>query len=133
MPYHSILKHPLFWDSVSCLNFCNYSDLILQDDFKAKLNEENSLILDRIDTSLVFKRETSNTLDIIQGIPDEDDFDHLLSKTVQAQIKVSTNNSSTNNSPSSITNKKIQLTTNNTEFGDFCHFFSYQISKLIIS
>ena len=97
--------------------------MILQDDFKAKLNEENSLILDKIDTSLVFKRETSNTVDIIQGKADEDDFNHLLFKTVQAQLKVSTNNSSTNNSPSSTINKKIQLTTNNTEFGDFCHFF----------
>ena len=90
-------------------------------DYKANLNEENSLLLDTIDTSLVFKRETSNTIDIIDGINTrEDDLNHLLFKTVQAQLKVQTNNSTNNAAPPSPP-KKIQLITNNTEFGDFCN------------
>ena len=115
--------------------------MILQDDLKTKLheensdfkatnrNEENTLFLDTIDTSSVFKRETSNTLDIITGTDThEDDLNHLLFKTVQAQLKVqSTNtNKSTNNAASSLSSlqpKKIQLISNNTEFGDFCNFF----------
>ena len=116
--------------------------MILQDDLKSKLheensdfkatnrNEENTLFLDTIDTSSVFKRETSNTLDIITGTDThEDDLNHLLFKTVQAQLKVqstNTNNNSTNNAASSLSSlqpKKIQLIANNTEFGDFCNFF----------
>ena len=31
-------------------------------DFKANLNEDNTLLLDTIDTSIVFKRETSNVI-----------------------------------------------------------------------
>ena len=114
--------------------------MILQDDLKSKLheensdfkatnrNEENTLFLDTIDTSTVFKRETSNTLDIIDGTDThEDDLNHLLFKTVQAQLKVqSTNtNNSTNNAASSLSSlqpKKIQLIANNTEFGDFSNF-----------
>ena len=134
------LKDPQFL-SISWLTFPNYSELILQDDLKSKLheensdfkatnrNEENTLFLDTIDTSSVFKRETSNTLDIITGTDThEDDLNHLLFKTVQAQLKVqSTNtNNSTNNAASSLSSlqpKKIQLIANNTEFGDFCNFF----------
>ena len=134
------LKDPQFL-SISWLTFPNYSELILQDDLKSKLheensdfkatnrNEENTLFLDTIDTSSVFKRETSNTLDIITGADThEDDLNHLLFKTVQAQLKVqSTNtNNSTNNAASSLSSlqpKKIQLIANNTEFGDFCNFF----------
>ena len=111
--------------------------MILQDDLKSKLheensdfkatnrNEENTLLLDTVDTSSVFKRETSNTLDIIDGTDThEDDLNHLLFKTVQAQLKVqSTNtNNNTNNAASSLQSKKIQLIANNTEFGDFCNF-----------
>ena len=138
IPY---LKRPSKFLSISWLNFPNYSELILQDDLKSKLheensdfkatnrNEENTLFLDTIDTSSVFKRETSNTLDIITGADThEDDLNHLLFKTVQAQLKVqSTNtNNSTNNAASSLSSlqpKKIQLIANNTEFGDFCNFF----------
>ena len=138
IPY---LKRPSKFLSILWLTFPNYSELILQDDLKSKLheensdfkatnrNEENTLFLDTIDTSSVFKRETSNTLDIITGTDThEDDLNHLLFKTVQAQLKVqSTNtNNSTNNAASSLSSlqpKKIQLIANNTEFGDFCNFF----------
>ena len=134
IPY---LKRPSKFLSILWLTFPNYSELILQDDLKSKLheensdfkatnrNEENTLFLDTIDTSSVFKRETSNTLDIITGTDThEDDLNHLLFKTVQAQLKVqSTNtNNSTNNAASSLSSlqpKKIQLIANNTEFGDF--------------
>ena len=137
IPY---LKRPSKFLSILWLTFPNYSELILQDDLKSKLheensdfkatnrNEENTLFLDTIDTSSVFKRETSNTLDIITGTDThEDDLNHLLFKTVQAQLKVqSTNtNNSTNNAASSLSSlqpKKIQLIANNAEFGDFCNF-----------
>ena len=138
IPY---LKRPSKFLSISWLTFPNYSELILQDDLKTKLheensdfkatnrNEENTLFLDTIDTSSVFKRETSNTLDIITGTDThEDDLNHLLFKTVQAQLKVqstNTNNNSTNNAASSLSSlqpKKIQLIANNAEFGDFCNF-----------
>jgi hypothetical protein len=129
-----------------------YSDLILQDDlraklheehsdFKANLNEDNTLLLDTIDTSLVFKRETSNIIDIIDEENDshEDDLNQLLFKTVQAQLQVkSTKNNdtsfeSTNNAVStsdssplklrySLLPRRIQLIATNTEFGDFCFF-----------
>lgn len=95
-------------------NFDNL-DLILQDEFRARLNEENSLVLDSIDTSLVFKRETANSLDIISG-PDED-LDHLLFKTVDAQLKVSSSND--NQTTNIEQQQRIQLTHDSTEFGDF--------------
>lgn len=84
----------------------------MQDEFRARLNEENSLVLDSIDTSLVFKRETANSIDIITG-PDED-LDHLLFKTVDAQLQVSSDNQTTNTKQQ----QRIQLTHDNTEFGD---------------
>ena len=127
-----------------------YSDLILQDDlraklheehsdFKANLNEDNTLLLDTIDTSLVFKRETSNIIDIIDEENDshEDDLNQLLFKTVQAQLQVkstknndtsfeSTNNAVSTSSPLklrySLLPRRIQLIATNTEFGDFCFF-----------
>ena len=82
-------------------------DLIQADEFVAKLDEDNNLFLDSFDTSVVFKRETSNTLDILAG-PDED-LDNLLFKTVNAQIIV-TNNATHH--------QKNQLISQNTEFGD---------------
>ena len=87
----------------------------------------------------------SNTTDIIDEGSDshEDDLNQLLFKTVQAQLKVqSTNNNdtsfeSTNNaastSPSpSLLPRRIQLITNNTEFGDFCSFYSSKICPIFL-
>ena len=61
----------------------------------------------------MFKRETANTLDILNG--DDEDLDNLLFKTVNAQIKVSTTTNKTNTS----TNQKNMLISQNAEFGDF--------------
>lgn len=88
--------------------------MILQDDFKAKLHDENSLLLDLIDTSLVFKRETANTLDIITG-PDED-LDTLLFKTVGADLTVQ---NADLNDYKSTNSTRIQLVNDNSEFGLF--------------
>ena len=90
-----------------------HPDLILPDEFIAKLDEDNNLFLDTIDSSIVFKRETANTLDILNG--DDEDLDNLLFKTVNAQIKVSTTTNKTNTS----TNQKNMLISQNAEFGDF--------------
>lgn len=105
-----------------CILIQTLLDLILQDDIRATLNEENSLFLDSIDTSQVFKRETSNSLDIISG-PDED-LNNLLFKTVQAQLQVGSttqkSNNSTNDKSTTSENKKtIQLISDNTEFGAY--------------
>ena len=115
MPFHTTFHH-------------NHSDLILQDDFRAKLNEENSLILDTVDTSVVFKRETVNANDVITGI--DDDLDNLLFKTVNAQLHVGSRDhvgsldhvgSQDHNITNQSTNhrQKIHLSANSTEFGEF--------------
>ena len=92
--------------------------MLLQDDIRAKLNEENSLLLDSVDTSLVFKRETGNTLDIITDDSDED-LNNLLFKTVDAQLIVGTSLNSTNKALPPNHKTDGHLISESTEFGDF--------------